>query len=130
MHPGEERLRARFLEPFERGVDDLICRTPYSGEIEPLVLPEFEGIVVVLKTLGESPASVEDEGADERSCSVAFCGEPLSEGDIAVGERRLAVDAHAVRRRIKAGHDRGVRRQRVRRRRDAPLEESAVARER
>ena len=42
----------------------------------------------------------------------------------------FAVDPHAMRRRIKTGHDRRMRRQRVRRRRDARFEESAIVRER
>ena len=84
----------------------------------------------MLKSLRQAPTPVENERADKRSRSVAFRGEPLRECDIAVRQRSFAVDPHAMRRRIKTGHDRRMRRQRVRRRRDTRFEESTVVRER
>src|SRR4029078_5749140 len=86
-------------------------------------------IVVHLETAVQAEARVEDERAQEGAGGVPGGGEPGGERLDGRIEAERAVVANAVVRRIQAGEDRRVRRQRQRHVRVGGLEAHAVARQ-
>jgi hypothetical protein len=130
MDPREEWAPLVGVEPRERRVHDLVARPLHGPEIQVLVLPEVEAVVVHVEPLVESPAAVEHERGDPRRRRVAALAERFGDGRLGRAQRGIPVDAHPVEGGVGAGQDRGVRGQRQRRRRRRLREEHAAPRQR
>ena len=124
MHPREEARRRGLIEPGERPIDDLVARPLDGRQNGPLRLPEIEVVEVAVEPLGDTPSSIEHVGADEAAGAEAGGLEALGERGLTIVEKEAAVVADTVRRRVFSGEDRGVCRQRERRRRDRLVEEN------
>ena len=72
VDPAEESAVPVRLEPVEKGLGDLAPFTLDGIEADLLVLGEIEIVIVIIETLVEAPAGIEDEGADERARRPAF----------------------------------------------------------
>src|SRR5687768_1973799 len=60
VQPGEERFRAIGVEPLQCRVDHGVRRPLHFREVEALVWPELELIVVMFEALLEAPPAVEN----------------------------------------------------------------------
>ncbi len=133
VHPGEERLIVSGIslaEPGQGLVDHLGAR-PLDGVHARCVLEpgEVEVVEEAVEALADPPARVEHEGADEAAGAETRGGEQLGQGHGLFLEIEAAVVAHAVGRRVGAGHQRGVRRQGKRRHRRGAVEAQAARRQ-
>ena len=130
MDPREERPLLVDVEPREGGVHDLVGRSLHGPQVQVLVLPEVEAVVVDVEALIEAPAPVQHERRDPGSRGVASLRKRLGDRGLGRAQGRVAVDAHPVVGGVGAGHDRGVRRQRQRRGGRGLGEEHPAARQR
>ena len=71
MDPGEERPGLAFVQPTERGIEDLIGGPLNRREVQLLDLAHIELVVVRAEALIESPAAVENESPNERPRLIA-----------------------------------------------------------
>ena len=71
MDPGEERPGLAFVQPTERGIEDLIRGPLNRREVQLLDLAHIELVVIRAEALIESPAAVENESPDERPRLIA-----------------------------------------------------------
>ena len=109
MDPCEKR-RVAAIEPVDGGVDHLVGGALHAREIEPLEFAQVEPIVVGVEALGEPPARVEHERADERAGAVPARMEPFGERRLGVCEGGRPVQAQPVPGGIESRHHRRVRR--------------------
>ena len=68
-----------------------------------------QGIVIKIKTLVQTEASIQDEGADHRTRGVALFFQHFGQGDERFPGGEDAVVAHAMVQRIGSGQDGGMR---------------------
>jgi hypothetical protein len=116
VHPAEEPLRADRVEPPQRVVGNFVPRPIDAAKRERLVLAQIEVVEVGLKALRDSPLVVEHVGADEAAGREPIRLQPLGQRRLTLVEKEATVIADAVRGRERPGEDRGVCRQRQRRR--------------
>ena len=131
MNPGEEALVAVLAEPCERAIDHV--RPPpldhvHGRRVRKLV--EIELVEVAIEALRDPPASIEHERADESAGAIPVLLQDLGERALIVAKVEAAVVADAMPAGKRAGHERGMRRQRQRHHRRRLLEAEPGARQR
>ena len=127
MHP-EEETRPERIEQRERRIDDAV--RPALGPARAAGHAFAQPVVVEIEAAREPIAAIEHQRADDRAGRVARLLQAFGQRGDRVGQPEDLVVPHAVAGRIEGRHQRGVRRQRQRRRGDRGLEANSGGRQR
>src|SRR3954471_15641036 len=129
MDPPEKALRPDTVEPRDGLVGNFVAGAVDAAQRERLILAQIEVVEIGLKPLGDSPLVIEDVSADESTGAESRRLQPLGNRRLGLVKKKPAVVAYAVCWRKRAGENRGMRRQRQRRRRNRLLEQDTVVRQ-
>src|SRR5579862_5997036 len=130
MQPEKKRTTRILFQPIDRTRDALAGAAVYESGIFFLESLRRKRIVIEVEAPRQSPAAVENEGADNCSGAVTCFLKSLRDR-AELGPKRLAGEIpHAVLKRISSSEDHSVRRPRQRNLRERSFKNNAVVRER